>query len=352
MLNLQRKTVIGYLIAANGVAAVTVVFWGVRGYLQEGYASLLYLLVVVASATMSGTGPAILAALLGFLSWNFFFIEPTGTFYVHNPKEWLALFVFLVIGVLCGQLAGRAREAGQVEALRETDKLKSALLSSVSHDLRTPLSSIKAAVTSLLQSSTSLDTASQRDLLLSINEASDKLNALIGNLLDLSRIEAGIWQPGKELNDLSDVIGTVLERFDEPCNQRIRISLPPDLPLIPMDYVHIAQVLWNLLDNGLKYSPAHLPVHVAAHSDGSFVTVSVSDEGPGVPASERENIFEKFYRARRQVESSVPGTGMGLAICKGIVEAHGGRIWLRDDSGRGATFYFTLPLTKGGVTDE
>lgn len=144
MLNPQRKNAIGYLIAANGVAAVT--------------------------------------------------------------KEWLALFAFLVIGMLCGQLAGRAREAGQVEALREMDRLKSVLLSSVSHDLRTPL--IKAAVTSLLQNNALLDAASQRGLLLSINEASDKLNALIGNLLDLSRIEAGAWQPGKELNDLSGVIGT------------------------------------------------------------------------------------------------------------------------------------------------
>lgn len=119
-----------------------------------------------------------------------------------------------------------------------------------------------------------------------------------------------------------------------------------------MDYVHIAQVLWNLLDNALKYSPAPLPVHVAAHSNGRFVTVSVSDEGPGVPAGERGKIFEKFYRARHSGESSVPGTGLGLAICKGIVEAHGGRIGLRDDNRRGATFYFTLPLTKGGVTDE
>jgi two-component system sensor histidine kinase KdpD len=199
-------------------------------------------------------------------------------------------------------------------------------------------------VTSLLDGEPSLQEASGQDLLTTINESADHLNAIIGNLLDLSRITSGVWQPGKELNDLPEVLGTVLERFDEESNQRIVIELPADLPPIPMDYVHIAQVLWNLLDNALKYSPATAPVRVEAHSDGSFVTVGVSDQGPGVPVSERERIFEKFYRARQHSESSLPGTGMGLAICRGIVEAHGGRIWVREDRGPGATFYFTLPL--------
>lgn len=344
MLETKHRAISGYLSAGLGVAVATAVFWPLRHYLTGAYACLLYLLVIVASATSAGIGPAVLASALSFLCWNFFFIAPVGTLFVRDPRELIALIVFLVVGTVCGVLGGRARVAAQVEALRETNRLKSALLSSVSHDLRTPLSSIKASVTSLLQRDSTLEVTSQRDLLASINESTDHLNAIIGNLLDLSRITSGVWKPGKELNDISEVMGTVLDRFDEESNQRIDIDFPAELPPIPMDYVHIAQVLWNLLDNALKYSSSGTPVEVSARQDGGFVMVRVSDRGPGVPVSERERIFEKFYRARKHVESSLPGTGMGLAICKGIVEAHAGSIWVREDSGPGATFCFTLPI--------
>lgn len=339
----QRRS-FGYFTATLGVAGATVAAWSVRAHIKADYASLLYLLVIVACATTTGRGPAVLAAVLSFLGWNFFFIEPIGTFTVHDPKEWFALVVFLIIGVLCAVLGERARVAGQVEALRETGKLKSALLSSVSHDLRTPLASIKAAVTGLLQNEAPAP-ASQRELLLSINDATDVLNNIVGDLLDLSRIEAGAWEPGREPNDLSEVIGTVLERFDEANNARIHVDLPADLPPVPMDFVSIAQVLWNLLDNALKYSPPSKPVRMTARNDGASVVVTVSDEGSGVPVTDRLRIFDKFYRAQRHVERQVLGTGMGLAICKGIVEGHGGRIWVRETSATGATFCFMLPLT-------
>ncbi|HEY8475581.1 MAG TPA: ATP-binding protein [Chloroflexota bacterium] len=237
------------------------------------------------------------------------------------------------------------QKEAEAAALRRLDELKSALLSSVSHDLRTPLASIKASVTSLLDRDVELGDAAERELLLAIDEETDRLNRLVGNLLDMSRIEAGALRPSCDWCDLAEIITGVVAKYERlATGHTLDVSLPPNLPLVWVDYVHIEQVLTNLVDNAIKYSAPGTRVAVAAAILGDEVLVSVVDEGAGIPPLDQERIFDKFYRVSRRHPGQRHGTGLGLAICKGLVEAHGGRIWVESWPGRGSVFTFTIPL--------
>jgi two-component system, OmpR family, sensor histidine kinase KdpD len=174
-------------------------------------------------------------------------------------------------------------------------------------------------------------------------EEAERLNRLVGNLLDMTRLEAGAVQARKEWQPLEEVIGAALTRLDLPLQSRqVTISLPPDLPLVPLDSVLIEQVLINVLENALKYTPAGSPIDMAAWSLPNAVTVEIADRGPGLPEEDVQRIFDKFYRVARAGAPS--GIGLGLAICRGMVEAHGGRIWAENSPGGGVAFRFTLPL--------
>jgi two-component system, OmpR family, sensor histidine kinase KdpD len=248
------------------------------------------------------------------------------------------------------------QEAIHAEALRESDKLKNALLGSVTHDLRTPLASIKAAASSLLQPGVDWSDADRRELLESIDESADRLNRLVGNLLDLSRLEAGVAAPQKEWYALADALAAVLDRLDlsgQTRGRAITLDLPDDLPLAPMDHEQIEQVLTNLIENALKYSPKEAPIEIQARVVGNpyRLEVRVVDHGVGIPVSERRAIFDKFYRVqsvRLPWDPKHPpvGTGLGLAISASIVRAHGGQIWVESTPGSGATFVFTLPIPE------
>jgi PAS domain S-box-containing protein len=240
-------------------------------------------------------------------------------------------------------------ERKRVEALAEADRLKSTLLSVVSHDLRTPLAIIKASTANLRRRLEGArvpdDTA---EIVTEIEEEADRLNALVSNLLDLSRLQAGAWEPSREWNDLSDILGTVLARLDDREAARVRVHFPVELPMVYVDGVQIGQVLWNLLDNALKYSPDGSAVEIGAVCEGQSIRVTVSDSGPGVAGAERERIFTPFYRSARPRETGagVRGSGLGLAICRGLVEAHGGCIWVENRSPTGAMFQFTLSASS------
>jgi two-component system sensor histidine kinase KdpD len=242
-------------------------------------------------------------------------------------------------------------EATQIEVLRRIDSLRSALLSSVSHDLHTPLSSIKAAASSLLQEDVQWDNQSQRHFLLTIEHEADRLNRLVGNLLDMSRIEGGALKPEKEWYPISGLIHDVLGHLQDILQGReVRVSLSDDLPPVELDYLQMDQVLTNLLENAARYTLLHLPIEISGRVTNEQVIISIADYGPGVPPYDLERIFDKFYRVSGTVRrtSSVPGTGLGLAVCRGLVEAHGGHIWAENRASGGAIFHFTLPLTKAG----
>ena len=238
------------------------------------------------------------------------------------------------------QLADRAQKE-EVEV--EAERLRTSLLSSLSHDMRTPLGAITGAASSLLEDpgKGAIAEPARRELLQSILDESNRMNRLIGNLLDMIRVESGALKVQKDWQPLEEPVGVALIRLQDRLREHpVEVHLPPDLPLVPMDGVLIEQVFVNLLENAVKYTPRGTPVEIsAAHVDGR-VRVDVADHGPGVPAGEERRIFDKFYRVAR--ESPVSGVGLGLTICRGIVTAHGGRIWVENNH-PGCTFQFTIP---------
>jgi two-component system sensor histidine kinase KdpD len=239
------------------------------------------------------------------------------------------------------------RENLRIEVLQRTDVLRAALLSSVSHDLRTPLTAIKAAASSLLQEDVEWDEEARQGFALSIEREADRLNRLVGNLLDMSRIEEGALRPEKEVYSLRGLIQDVLGRLEPLLEGRVvSTQFPDDLLLVELDYLEIDQVLTNLLENAVRYTPPGSPIDISAHIEGEQVIVSVADRGPGIPPADLERVFDKFYRVLHgQHPSGYPmGSGLGLAVCKGLVEAHGGRIWAELREGGGLVMFVVLPV--------
>lgn len=238
------------------------------------------------------------------------------------------------------------RESLQMEILQRTDALRAALLSSVSHDLRTPLTSIKAAASSLLQDDVQWDDEARRSFMLAIEHEAERLNRLVENLLDISRIESGALHPEKEWYPIDELLHDVLSRMQQVLQGHPVITdLPADLPPVELDYLMIDQVVTNLLENAIRYTPACSPLELAVSVSAttSEMLVALSDRGPGIPRGDLERIFDKFYRVLGHARAT-GGTGVGLAVCRGLIEAHGGRIWATNRSGGGAQFCFTLPL--------
>ena len=239
------------------------------------------------------------------------------------------------------------REMEQARLLTATERLRDALLSTISHDLRTPLVSIIGAVSSLLTYGATYEENARRELLLTIQEEAERLNRFVGNLLDMMRLESGALELKREWVEIGDVIGTALSRLTRPPDRhQFVVEVEPDLPLLRLDFVLIEHVLLNLLENAAKYSPAHTTIRVSAQRQGQSIIVQVADEGIGVPRADQERIFDKFYRVQRGDRHGA-GTGLGLSICRGIVEAHGGQIAARSPAnGKGTVFAVTLPLEK------
>lgn len=240
----------------------------------------------------------------------------------------------------------RARLDSQVRGAQldsETSRLRAALFSSVTHDLRTPLASIKAGVTSLLSEEVSYDPAQQRELLTTVLEETDRMNRLVGNLMDLSRIRAGALVLALEPAAIDEIVDAVVARM-RPRLQGVgvRLNVRPDLPDVSVDPVQIDQVLTNLLENAAAHSPPGGEVQVAAASYRDSIQIRVSDQGDGIPEGERERVFEAFYRGDAAPER--PGSGLGLAIAQAIVAAHGGRIWIEGAPGGGTVVVFELPV--------
>jgi two-component system sensor histidine kinase KdpD len=239
------------------------------------------------------------------------------------------------------------RDMEQARLLTETERLRDALLSTVSHDLRTPLASIIGAVSSLLTYGATYDENTRRELLLTIQEEAERLNRFVGNLLDMMRLEAGALELKREWVEIDDVIGTALSRLGQSLTQfQLVVEVQPALPMIWIDFILVEHVLVNLLENAAKYSPPQTTIRVNARREEQSIVLEVADEGIGVPATELEQIFDKFYRVQRGDRQGA-GTGLGLSICRGIIEAHGGKISARaPTSGKGTLFTVTFPIEK------
>ncbi len=264
-----------------------------------------------------------------------------------RPDDERLLTTFANQAALALERAQLTKEAAKAAILAQSDELKSSLLAAVSHDLRTPLAAIKASATSLLDDSVAWDDAARTEFLEAIDEETDRLTSMVGNLLDLSRIEGGALRPEKEWYDVAELVADVAHRLEgRAVRHRLHTAVEPELPLAYFDYVEIAQVLVNLGENAIKYTPPGttivLSARRAAQAAPDAIEFTVRDEGPGIPASELPRLFDSFSRV--DACARVAGTGIGLAIAKGLVEAHGGRIWVESRVGAGSAFRFTLPV--------
>jgi len=510
---------ISYIVGLACVAIMSVAIGMALAYINITNLSMLYLVVVLATAIAFGRGPAILASVAAFLIFDWFFTQPQHTFTIADPAEWVALLLFLVTAVIAGQLAasqrqradeaehrereavvlydvvrlmsdsdsdralravasrlhdelrlaavsirltddagntseasfgeedalrtarwrgneaiqilGRGaaptdqrrgtpgkwirvvpaiargsggkvgagrlqivpvmarnrrvgdlllvrsgdaprfsaaddrllsalatqigvaverdwlqREATEAEILRRTDELKTALLNAVSHDLRTPLASIIASAGSLRQHDVDWTEEERQEFAEAIEEQALRLNQIVGNLLDLSRMEGGTLKPEKGWYDLGALVDDVLGRMKPLTSKhRITVDIPDCLPPVPLDYVEIDQVISNLIENATKYTPADTEIQISARRRNGDVQVEVADHGPGIPTSALAHLFEPFYRASEQ-RPRPKGTGLGLAVARSLVEAHGGKIWAENRPESGSCFVFTLPLAE------
>ncbi|MGH9754778.1 MAG: sensor histidine kinase [Blastocatellia bacterium] len=366
----------GYAFAVSGVAAVTAALAPFHERLSSTTVALALLLIVLFAATGWGSRPALLAALLGVECFNFFFLPPVYTFTVEYPQNWVALAAFLITALTAGELSARARrraeeaEAGrreierlyneyrvaaerarQAEVLERSERLKSALLDAVTHDLRTPLTSIKAAVTTLLdEGEVTLDDETRREFFEVINEEADRLNHFVENMVELARIEAGAINLRRRWSSVEEIVALARSRADALTrDHRLEVELESELPVARVDANLIAEVLYSLIDNAAKYSPAGSLIKIfARRAENEMILIAVEDEGRGIPAHLRERVFDKFFRATNEGAASLErprGVGMGLAIARGIVEAHGGRIWVESGTGGvGARVAFTAPI--------
>ncbi|MGB8251961.1 MAG: sensor histidine kinase KdpD [Anaerolineaceae bacterium] len=251
-----------------------------------------------------------------------------------TPEQRQIFNAFANQAALAIERARLAEQARQAELLQVTEKLQTALLNSISHDLRTPLVSITGALSSLREKSLKISEEDRTSLLETAYEEAERLNRLVGNLLNMTRLEAGAIHLRLEPCDIQDAIGAALEQLGERLAKRpVKVNLPQDLSLISMDFALFGHALVNLLDNAVKYSPANTLIEVNVSETKDNIDIDICDRGIGIPAEDLERVFDKFYRVQRP--ESVNGTGLGLAICKGIVEAHGGTIHAMNRPGGG-----------------
>jgi two-component system, OmpR family, sensor histidine kinase KdpD len=244
-----------------------------------------------------------------------------------------------------------AEEAKKAEVLRAKDKLQTAILNSISHDLRTPLVSVIGVLSSLKDEGMALDDTARKNLIQVAYEDANRLNNFIANLLDISRIESGNVKLLKQPTEIAELVSVALERLDDRIFQRqIKIDLPADLPFIDVDTNLMAQVFVNILDNALKYSPGDSPIEIKARKMGDEIEIRISDHGIGIPPSDLIHVFDKFYRVQRK--DNIHGTGLGLSICKGIVESHGGYIKAENLSEGGTVLILSLPVVEQEISGK
>ncbi len=341
------KSTYKFLLATGIIASITVLIFSLDLAGSAASVSLLYLLGVTISALVCGRAASIYAALIAFLTFDYFFVSPIHTLSVRGPAEWIALGTFLITALVIGQLIQTRDELMKAEAraaaLADADKLKTALLSMISHDFRSPLTSIKAFVSTLLaDDGAPMNSDEQRSLYQGIEMEADRLNRMVGNVLDLSRLEANAWKPHREWIPVSEITGMSLSNFSTAQNERIKVEIDSSVSEIFVDSTQVSSVIKNLVENALKYSPENKSVLVQIASEPDTVAISVTDEGRGLP-QEVEDVFKPFWRAPDLQESHIPGVGIGLAVCRGLVEAHGGKLLAEQRKPLGACFTVLLP---------
>ena len=353
----------GVLFSAVAVAGVTALIFGLRTFTPVLSLGVLYVFAVLPVAVSWGLAYAIPVSVASMLAFNFFFLPPVHTFTLRDSENWFALAVYLVTGVVVSDLAARARRRAleaeererataelaertvEAEALRRSDAAKTALLRAVSHDLRSPLTAIKTATEGLENTALRLGSADRAELLAAIRLEAERLDRLVANLLDVSRLEVGGVNATPELWSVDELVGRAVDALALDAT-RVSVSLPDQVPFVEVDAGQIERALVNLLENALKFSAPAGRVSIAVDTAEQEVVVAVRDEGIGLAPDDLETIFEPFQRGAGG--SGRVGAGLGLAIVRGFAQANGGRAWA-ESTGRGASFFLALPTVDAPV---
>jgi two-component system sensor histidine kinase KdpD len=339
---------VGYGGAAAAAVAATLIGLGMRPHFELVNIAMVYLLAVVAVALRFTRAPTILTSVLSVAAFDYFFVPPSGTFSVEDPQYVVTFAIMLGVGLIVSQLTSSVRARAQAQARlvleAETERIRNALLSSISHDLRTPLAVIFGASSSLVERGESLGPDERHALARSIFDHAGDMSELLAKVLEMTRLQSGGIVLQRDWASLSEILGAVLQRLRERlASHMVMIELPDDLPLVRVDSVLIEQVLANLLENAAKHTPPRTLVRVRARAAGDAMTVSVEDFGPGLPDGDLEQLFGKFERGGGG-GGGRGGMGLGLAICRAVVRLHGGTIWAERLAGAGTAFNFTLSL--------
>jgi len=334
-----------YLISVGVVALCTAISIPLRSRLVLSTFAMLYLLGVIVVSMRCRRRAAVLNALLSVTAFYYFCLPVHDSFVLEDYNYEITLVVMLiaalVISTLTFKIRAQAVEAINAEIAIQTERTRNALLSAVSHDIKTPLASIYGAATSLLEGSERLDHSQRQDLIESIATESERLNRVVSNLLEMTRLEAGIelrrdWYP------LEEIIGAALTRVEKLLRGRkVTTTIPPQLPLVFVDDVLIQEVLTNVLENAGKYTAPGTPIEILVVESGTKIMIFVTDHGPGFTSGEEEQVFEKFFRGK---SPDIRGAGLGLAICRAIVQRHEGRITASNRPQGGAVLAIELPI--------
>jgi two-component system sensor histidine kinase KdpD len=333
----------GLLLSVAAVALVTGSVFALRPVAPVLSLGVLYVIAVVFVAVARGLAYAIPVSIASMLTFNYLFLPPVHSFALQDSSNWVALAVYLMAAVVVSELATRSRrlahKAVEAETLRQSDAVKTAVLHAVSHDLRSPLTAIRAASDSLDSRVLSLTQSDREGLFETIRSEVWRLERLVENLLDLSRLDAGPARRRPELWTIDTLLANALDQVGSDAD-RVVVSLGAEVPPMQVDGPHVERALVNLLENALKYSSPADRVDVAVSEEGESVLVRVRDRGPGVGVDDRERIFLPFELGAGDHH----GSGLGLAIARGFVEANGGRVWVEPtEPDVGATFVLALP---------
>ncbi len=340
--------------AAAAITMAVTVCWLLESTIGTSDMVMIFLLAVIVVAFTSSLATALIAVALAVATFDFLFVLPKYTFSVTDGRYLITFAVMTLVGVAVATLSTRvrmqAKQLAELEVERETERLRAALLSSVSHDLRTPLSTILGAATALLDEQTKLPQGRRMELLRSIETHADHLSRLLRNLLEMTRLDRDPRARSLEPYAVEESVETAIRGLAVETQHRINVSVADAPAFAFMDPVAVEIVLSNLLENAAKYSPAQSPIEVRIAAEHHSVLVEVRDHGIGVSPNDRERIFEKFARG---VHPSIPGVGLGLAIARVIVEAHGGHLdYVEADNGSGSVFAFTLPGANTSTAEE
>jgi two-component system sensor histidine kinase KdpD len=349
----NKLKISSYLISIGLVILVTLFGELLRVSFRQTNLAMLYFLIVIIAALRWGPGPAVMTGVLGALSFDYFLVPPYFAFAIVDVEYIFTFAIFLIVALTISALASKTKKQAievrekeiQADFLRQNEKFQAALLNSVSHDLKTPLVSITGALNVLSADPDLQEKGDRRELLENACEQANHLNRIVGNLLNMSRMESGKLKLNAEMCELTDILESSIYQLRDKIGDRdITVHIPTYFPEIYADPLLMSGVFGNLIDNALKFSPKGSPVEIQAGFSDGKTFIEVKDRGLGIEMSDLDRIFEKFYRS--EATQRMTGTGLGLCICKGIVEAHNGSIAAFNNPDKGATLRITLPFME------